>query len=60
VTATAEETWSSEEVRDMIWFLWAKRVSPIEIYYQLKVWYGDGVMNVELHEMVQRVRKLSN
>lgn len=53
-----EETSSSEEVRDMVWFLWTKRVSPIEIYRQLVGLYGDGVMNAKLREMVQRVRKI--
>jgi predicted NAD-dependent protein-ADP-ribosyltransferase YbiA (DUF1768 family) len=60
LTVTVEESWSSEEVRVMIRFLWAKRVSHIEIYCQLVGLCGDGVRNVKYHKMVQSVRRLLN
>lgn len=52
-TAAVEGTWSSEEVRVLIWFLWAKRVSYIEVYCQLVELCGDGVRNVKYHKMAQ-------
>ena len=56
-TETVKESRSSEEVRVTIWFLWAKRVSHIEVYCQLVELCGVGVRNVKRRKMAQRVRK---
>lgn len=57
-TATVEGSWSSEEVRVLIWFLWTKRVSYIEVYCHLVELCEDGVRNVKYRTLAQRVRKL--
>lgn len=57
-TATVEGTSSSEDVRVLIWFIGAKRVSYIEVYCKLVELCGDGVRNVKYLKMTQRVRKL--
>jgi histone-lysine N-methyltransferase SETMAR len=44
---TKLETWSREEVRGVIRFLWAKHVCPVEIHRQLMEVCGDGVMSVQ-------------
>jgi hypothetical protein len=56
-TTTVEGSWPSEEVR--VLFLWAKRVSYIEVFCQLVELCGDGARNVK-YKMSQRVRKLLN
>jgi hypothetical protein len=49
--ARVEGTWSSDVVRVLIWFLWAKRVSYIEVYCQLVELCGDDVRNVKYRKM---------
>jgi hypothetical protein len=40
-------TWSHEEVFNVIHFLWAKHVSPIEMQHSLREICDEGVMGVQ-------------
>jgi len=54
------ETWSREEVCSVIWFLWGRNISPLEIQRQV-IQSHCGVMRVWNPKiMVDRLRKLSN
>jgi hypothetical protein len=43
----ALEAWSHEEVRSVVRLLRVKRIFPIEVYHQLRVIYGYGIMGVQ-------------
>ena len=39
--------WTQEEVRSVIWFLWAKGTAPTEIHREIQTVYGSNVMTVQ-------------
>jgi len=44
---TVLRVWIQEELRSVIWFLWAKGTAPIEIHREIQAVYGSNVMNVQ-------------
>ena len=43
---TVLHVWT-QEVRSVIWFLWAKGTAPIEIHHEIQAVYGSNVMTVQ-------------
>ena len=39
--------WTQEEVRSVIWFLWAKGTDPTEIHCEIQAVYGFNVMTMQ-------------
>ena len=39
--------WKQEEVRSVIWYLWAKGTAPIEIHREIQAVYGSNVITVQ-------------
>jgi len=39
--------WTQEEVRSVIWFLWAKGTATIEIHHEIQAVYGSNVMTMQ-------------
>ena len=44
---TVLRVWKQEELRSVIWFLWAKGTAPIEIHREILAVYGSNVMTVQ-------------
>ena len=42
----ALQAWSHREVRNVVWYLWVKHVSPIVIHHLLIEVYGDDETGV--------------
>jgi len=53
--ATVLCVWAQEEVRSVIWFLWAKGRAPIEIHHEIQAVYGPDVVTVQRAKMVSGI-----
>jgi hypothetical protein len=56
--AVTLETWSCEEVCNVMLFLWVKHFSPFGIYHRLLEACGDGVVSV--HHVGNWFREIEN